>query len=384
MVKATIIIGSLLPFLAALITFLVVKAIMHPIRRMNEHVNRVANGDLSVVSLDVRSKDEIGQLSANFNKMVNNLSMLIKQMKLSSDQLSRNNNDLTRIAEQTGASAHSITMATDEVASGATQQAGIAGNMLSLIEDTMRNVISGDSKARVALEIASGSTKQAHRGEEAVKSAIDHLSTVIHTNSLAADSVQVLNTRSTEIGAMIIVISEISYQTNILSLNAAIEAARAGNMGKGFAVVAEEVRKLAIKSSKATEQVTALINQIQEDIENMTINMDSNLIAVNQQAEKIQEGNDALGKIVEQVVRTEHSVKEMQMLFGEVATLSKSVLSGIETVASITQQSAASTEEVSASAHEQSSHVDNMIHHFQLISDIINRLREEVNHFKVQ
>jgi methyl-accepting chemotaxis protein len=111
--------------------------------------------------------------------------------------------------------------------------------------------------------------------------------------------------------------------------------------------------------------------------------MESNLDAVNAQNEMIREGSDALGTIVEQVILTEKSVAEIKTIFGQVAELSREVLTGIQSVASITQETAASTQQVSASANEQSTFVVNMVDHLQGISGNIKQLREEVNQFKV-
>lgn len=383
MIKGTLIVGSLLPFIAALISFLFVKMVMRPIRQLNEHVNRVANGDLTVVSLQLKSNDEIGQLSANFNKMVGNLSVLVQNIMRSTNQLNGSGTEMAKIAGQTGESARQIAIAIDEVASGANEQAVRASDMLDFIESAMQRITAGDAMAREGLIIANGSTIQARRGEAAVQNAIDQLGNVVQTIHSASDSVKKLNSRSAEIGSIITVISEISYQTNLLALNAAIEAARAGEMGKGFAVVAVEVRKLASKSSQATQQVNELISLIQADIEEASHRMESNLDAVNLQNEMIREGSDALGTIVEQVILTEKSAAEIKTIFGQVAELSREVLTGIQSVASITQETAASTQQVSASANEQSAFVVNMVDHLREISGNIKQLREEVNQFKV-
>lgn len=384
MMKGTIIIGSILPFLAAIITYLIVRVTIKPIKRVIDHVNLVACGDFTAASLEVKSKDEIGDLAENFNRMVQNLSALVKEVKLNSKQLNDNSQDLRQAADHTGESADQIANAIQEVASGTTQQADQANTVLTLVEDVKREVSNGDERAHLTVQMAIDSTEEARRGEEAISKAIQHLSAVTNTVRFATDSIQKLGKRSDEIGGIITVITNISNQTNLLALNAAIEAARAGEQGKGFAVVADEVRKLAEQSAQAAQQITELIKDIQAETSVTVRTMESNLDAVEQQVSIIRQGGDALTTIVSQVVRTEGSVKEMQQVFEQISLMMDRVLTSVEMIASIIEQTAASSEEVSANAIEQTNSVDRMVENAASLAEMANRLQMEVSKFKVE
>ncbi len=141
--------------------------------------------------------------------------------------------------------------------------------------------------------------------------------------SYATDSIQKLGKRSEEIGGIITVISDIAEQTNLLALNAAIEAARAGEQGKGFAVVASEVRKLAEQSKQASGQITGLINDIQAETSVTVRTMESNLLAVNEQVMIINKGGEALEEIVDKVIETETGVEHMKNSFSNVMRIRK-------------------------------------------------------------
>lgn len=384
MMKGTIMIGSILPFVAALITLLIVRATVRPIKRVIEHVNRVAGGDFTAASLNVKSKDEIGELAQNFNRMVSNLAALVKDVKDTSAQLHSNSQDLRKAASLTGESANQIAIAIHEVADGSSQQADQASTVLNLVENVKREVYNGDERAQLTVNMAVESTQEARRGEDAITKAIQHLGAVTNTVRFATDSIQKLGKRSDEIGGIITVITNISNQTNLLALNAAIEAARAGEQGKGFAVVADEVRKLAEQSTQAAQQITELIKDIQAETSVTVRTMESNLDAVEQQVSIIQMGKDALSNIVNQVERTEISVKEMLQIFDQIASMMDGVLSATEMIASIIQQTAASSEDVSASAQDQLAAVDRMVEHSELLAKIANHLQEEVSKFKVE
>ena len=230
----------------------------------------------------------------------------------SANHVAESSHLLAESAKQTSESANQIGVTMNEVAMGSGSQADQAGHIVKMMEQTVKEVSTSLDKIEVTAKSAMDSTSIARKGEEAINEAIEHLVTVTQTVSDATDSIQKLGNRSEEIGGIITVITGIAEQTNLLALNAAIEAARAGEQGKGFAVVADEVRMLAEQSSLSAGQIKNLISAIQDETSVTVRTMESNLVAMKEQVSLINRGGNALREIVEKVEKTEMDVHQMK------------------------------------------------------------------------
>jgi len=383
MIRDSMLICLLLPIIAAAITIFFVRRTIAPLKIVNEEVRRVANGDFTAISGDIKSKDEAGQLFSSFGRMVGDLSALAQGMMRTSSQLGEASRELTSTAERTGESSRQISLAVDEVAAGAIQQVERAGSVIGLVEQAKREIANGDAKARTATAIAIESTEEARRCESAIREAVEHLHSVTVSVKNAADSIHRLGARSDEIGGIVTVISQISYQTNLLALNAGIEAARAGQQGRGFSIVAGEVRKLAEQSKASAEQISDMIADIQKETSLTVRTMENTLDAVELQADFMQQGGEALAAILDQVVLTEQSVKEMQQISENIARFIQEVIEATTDFAHFIQQTAAASQQVSASAHEQSGYVDSIAAQAASLEQVSAGLLEKVHKFKV-
>lgn len=357
------------------------RQIITPINLLSSNANELADLNLNVQLLNAKGNDEISTLAHAFKSMKDRLTETITIVANSANQIASSSHSLSESAHQTRESANQIATSINGVAVGATTQSDKSERIVQMMQQTINEVSNSLKQAEETLQSALDSTHIARKGEEAINEAIKHLGAVTQTVSYATDSIQKLGKRSEEIGGIITVITNIAEQTNLLALNAAIEAARAGEHGKGFAVVASEVRALAEQSKLASGQITSLITDIQAETSVTVRTMESNLLAVEEQVTIINKGGTALKEIVEKVVETEHGVEQMKSAFTHVNTNSLNVQQAIHDISTIIEDSAAATEEVAATSEEQYATITEITDRSDELAKIADDLQNEVNKF---
>jgi methyl-accepting chemotaxis protein len=327
-VLAVLLFAGALAF-AALATLLLYKQIAVPLKRAVDVLRLVAAGDLTV-TLDVDSGDEVGMMAEALN-----------------DAVERLNSTLQQVAESSGnasSSSQQLAAASEAIASGAQEQAASLEETSASLEEITASVRQSADNAQQASQLAAGSKDSALQGQEVVSKAITAMSDI--------------NVASAKISEIISTIDEIAFQTNLLAVNAAVEAARAGDEGRGFAVVASEVRSLAQRSALAAKEIKGLIQDTLRKV-------DVGTALVNRSGETLQ---GIVG-----------SVKRVTDIVGEIAASSAEQSAGIEQVNNamtqmdhVTQGNSAQTEELSATAQtlsEEAAHLMELVSTFTLVND---------------
>ena len=379
-------------FISSIISLLIVvcitvfmnRQVVKPINILKANAKELADLNLNASILNPKGKDEIADLAKSFNEMRNRLKDTIGTVAGSANKIASSSHQVSESSHQTSEAANQVALTMNDIAIGTTTQAEQSEHIVMMMQQTIDEVANSLERAEETLLNAIASTEIAKKGEEAINEAIKHLGAVTQTVSYATDSIQKLGKRSEEIGGIITVISDIAEQTNLLALNAAIEAARAGEQGKGFAVVASEVRKLAEQSKQASGQITGLINDIQAETSVTVRTMESNLLAVNEQVMIINKGGEALEEIVDKVIETEIGVEHMKNSFSNVYENSQNVQHAIQEISSIIEESAAATEEVAATSEEQYATVAEITASADELANISDKLRDEVSKFKYE
>jgi methyl-accepting chemotaxis protein len=335
--KALISVAALAMLLGLLAAWLITQQIISPLRETLAAAKRIAKGDLST-DLDVQRRDEVGDLQHSMQNMTQSLRKLISGISDGVSQIASAAAQLSAVTEQTSAGVSNQKDETDQVATAMNE-------MTSTVMEVARN-------AEQASEAAQQADEQAREGDTVVADAIsqiERLATEVDNSIMAMGQ---LKLESDKIGGVLDVIKSVSQQTNLLALNAAIEAARAGEAGRGFAVVADEVRSLAQRTQESTEEIEVLIAALQNGTQQVVSTLDASRILSDSSVELSRRAGTALEHIT-QTVSTIQSMNQQIATAGEEQTVvAEQINRSVLNVRDVSEQTAAASEETAASSVE--------------------------------
>jgi len=343
--------------LAAAIAVFTRRGITRPVQELSSQAELVARGDLTV-EITQRTKDEIGQLASSFRAMVESLRATIGQVGEASAAV---------------ASASSqISSSTEQMAAGAQEQTSQAGEVASAVEEMTKTILENSKNAGTTAETAKQAMHAAEQGGKAVEETVVGMKRIAEVVKKSAATVQELGKSSDQIGEIISVIDDIADQTNLLALNAAIEAARAGEQGRGFAVVADEVRKLAERTTKATKEIAGMIKKIQEDTRGAVSSMEEGTRQVDEGIQLADKAGEALREIVEISQKVTDMVTQIAAASEEQSSASEQISKNVEAISAVTQETAQGTQQMARAAEDLNRLTENLqqlVSKFRLSSD---------------
>jgi methyl-accepting chemotaxis protein len=351
-VLAAVMLFSLIATMA--LSYLINRVVLAPIRSTVEVIESMAGGDLSR-RIDVHSCDEIGNMARDINVFIDSLHDTIgslagnaQELSLASGELSRNSREIAEGAQKVAVQSTAVATAGEE--------------MTATSREISCNCQSAAGNSSVAISVA-------HSGSAVIGQTITVMGRIAERVQMTAKTIDGLGTRSDHIGAIIGTIEDIADQTNLLALNAAIEAARAGEQGRGFAVVADEVRALAERTTRATREIGEMIKSIQAGTRSAVSEMEAGVREVHEGTEEAGRCGDAIRAVLEQIEAVNMQVNQIATAAEQQTATTCEISGNMQQITEVFQQTSRGALESSSSAHR--------------LSELASRLQGAVSRFKI-
>lgn len=365
-----------------IVTFFIIRSIVKPISRLVGSTLAISEGDLTH-EIDVKGKDEISELAQSFKNMTDNLKQIITQVDMNTEQVAAASEELTASADETTIATKQVAFSIQQVASGAESQTVGIDKTVNTMNEISHGMETMTNNFVQVNELTQQAVRHAEEGGESVQHTVAQMNEIHKQVENSDVIIKSLYNRSQQVNEIIGVISDISNQTNLLALNAAIEAARAGEQGKGFAVVADEVRKLADQSQSSASQIAELIRAIQVDTEKSvqsmqlaTKSVQDGILVSNNTIEKFDEILNAVRVMAPQI-------EEVSQIAEQITAEIKNVTDTSNELSEIAKENASSSENVAASTEEQLASLEEVSLSARSLSEMAAELQELVRKFKI-
>jgi methyl-accepting chemotaxis protein len=325
--------------LAIAMMLIVVSSIKKPLTAVHDMVQDIAQGEGDLTKrLDYRSRDELGDICTGFNTFMDKLHAIITSIASNTTQVA--------------AAASQLMTASEQIATGSEEVAAQAGTVATAGEEM--SATSGDiaQNCQMAAEGSNQASRAASSGSEVVNNTVQVMGRIASRVQETAKTVESLGARSDQIGAIVATIQDIADQTNLLALNAAIEAARAGEQGRGFAVVADEVRALAERTTKATREISEMIKAIQNETKGAVAAMDAGVHEVEQGTSEAAKCGTALQEILEQINAVSMQVNQVATAAEEQTATTSEISNNIHQITEVVQETSKNAHESATSANQ--------------------------------
>ncbi|ERK31659.1 methyl-accepting chemotaxis protein [Clostridium intestinale] len=368
--------------ISTILSYFLSKSMASHAKALRDAFSKTAKGDLTT-RVDIKSGDEFGFLGKDFNIMIDNISGLMSEVKVSSEVVLETSTNLAAMAGETTISITQVSRAIEEISQGATEQASNAqdGAMgMSVLSEGIDEIADTTNHLE---QVAYDALDLGHIGLDVVKELAGKSDRTKEASNEVSQIVTDMSQKTEQINMISDAIADITEQTNLLSLNASIEAARAGEAGRGFAVVADEIRKLAEQSKQSTEEIRKIIESIQTMSKNAAKAMNESNDLVKDQDIAVEETEKIFMKILDAINDLTERIKQIGSSAKVIDAKKDEVVGQIENISSVSEETASASEEVSASTEEINATMDEVTRYAQDLQELAKALELGIQRFKL-
>ncbi len=365
------------------IAYITARSITKPVNMVMDRMKAIAEGDLSQEQLVTNGKDEIAHLVKATNTMTENTRDLLSHLNTVSGTVTGHSEELMQSANEVKAGTEQVSITMEELARGAETQANSASELAARM-GTFKTKVDEANRNGEQIQIYSNEVlKMTNEGTYLMTSSTEQMTTIDQIVQDAVKKMENLDNQSKEITKLVVVIKDIADQTNLLALNAAIEAARAGEHGKGFAVVADEVRKLAEQVAISVHDITKFVENIQKESNMVVESLENGYVEVEKGTEQIKAAGhtfDQINNSLTEMVSKIHIVTEN---LGQISASSQEMNGSVEEFASVSEEAAAGIEQTAASAEQTSGSMEEVAGNSEQLAKLAEELYDLIRKFKL-
>lgn len=369
--------------LAIIIGIFISRLISKPLQKLSKAAKSISTGDLNIEDVNVKQKDELGELAVSFNSMKNNLRHLVHEINDNASQVITISKDVASGTSETGKAAEHVADIMSDLSSSTQDQVKIVEGGLQTVYDVNKDIQQIDQSSQQAMSVAQQAQSQALLGNQEIVHVMNQMDQIHQRMSKLEVIISSLNKRSGEIEEINNAISSIAAQTGLLSLNAAIEAARAGEHGRGFAVVTSEIRKLSNETNESVDRVRALVNAIQSETKGATESVENMVKEVSQGIAAAHSVGNLFNTIKSLTDHTTSEIKEVTDSIHHLSEHSQKIVKSMENISSLTDHVASNTESVSAATEEQLAFLEESTAHTATLHSMAEKLQNTVLQFRL-
>ena len=381
--KILSVVGLVMLLVIAVIIYVCAVKMNQPITILKEECDILNSGDLRDRPVCYTSNDELGALAQGFAQMRETMRKLLSEIAKHAERVSASSEELTAAAQQTAEAATTTANQVVDIAEGISKQSESLGTANAAVKDISDQSEAVSTSADAIASVTEMTVAEVGRGKNAVQDIVQAMDAINTGTSTVQHSIEKLAKQSEEISQIVDVITGIAEQTNLLALNAAIEAARAGEAGRGFAVVADEVRKLAEESGNSSQKIAELVKKIQTDMKEAVDASDQSTQSVEGSRQSVQDADAIFESIQVSIEALAGGIRDVSSNITTVSEAAKSMATEMESIAKISHENASRTQSVSATTEEQSASSEEIAASTRVLAQLAQELEANVEKFKL-